>query len=112
MKVDAGIEFRDTIIDFGMLEFEGDAHVEFHFTSAGEAPLLVTHVKSTCGCTVAEWSDEPVSPGETGRILVSYDTHRIGRFTKTIYVYSNAIEGVRKLQIRGEVSRPVASDKS
>jgi hypothetical protein len=60
-------------------------------------------VKSTCGCTVPEWSREPIDSGGTGSIRVSYDTHRVGAFAKTIYVYSNADNGVKRLLISGKV---------
>ena len=103
MSRDAGITFSDTLIEFGQMKFDSKGEREFIFTNTGKAPLLLTHVKSTCGCTVPEWSNEPVKPSDKGRILVSYDTHRIGRFRKSIYVYSNAIEGTRRLYISGEV---------
>ena len=106
MNHQAGITFVDTLIDFGQMEFQGDGIREFVFTNPGEAPLLLARVKSTCGCTVPEWSKEPVAPGDTGRIRVEYDTRRIGRFRKSVYVYSNAAEGPRRLYISGEVLRP------
>ena len=106
MSGDAGITFTDTLIEFGQMEFRGNGNREFIFTSTGKAPLLLTHVRTTCGCTVPEWSKEPVNPGDTGTIKVSYDTQRIGRFRKSVYVYSNAIEGPRRLFISGEVLRP------
>jgi hypothetical protein len=106
MNGQAGISFADTLIDFGQMEFRGDGQREFVFTSTGDAPLVLARVKSTCGCTVPEWSKEPVPPGETGRIRVDYDTRRIGRFRKSVYVYSNAAEGPRRLYISGEVLRP------
>lgn len=110
MKGDAGIAFVDTIIEFGELEFSGEGEDVFVFANNGNAPLLITHVKSTCGCTIPEWSKEPVNPGDTGRIQVSYDTHRIGQFKKSIYVYSNAAGGARRLHISGEVLRPEESE--
>ena len=107
MSVDAGIEFMDTLIEFGQIKFGGDGDREFVFTNTGEAPLLLTHVRSTCGCTIPEWSKEPVNPGDTGRIKVIYDTHRVGRFRKSVYVYSNAKQGPRRLFIGGDVLEPV-----
>ena len=102
---DASIEFDTIGHNFGAVEFNGDAEVEFVFTNTGKAPLLVTHVKSTCGCTIPTWSKEPVNPGKKGNILVSYDTHRVGAFNKSIYVYSNATNGVQRLTITGKVNR-------
>lgn len=97
------IEFDTISHSFGDIPFNGAGEFEFVFTNTGKAPLIVTHVKSTCGCTVPEWSREPINSGEKGSIKVNYDTHRVGAFAKSIYVYSNAENGVKKLMISGKV---------
>ncbi len=99
----AVIEFRDTLIDYGVLEFSADGTCEFKFTNTGKGQLLLKNVKSTCGCTVPEWPSKPVKPGDSASILVSYDTYRIGSFSKSIYVYSNAINSPRRLRIKGRI---------
>ena len=104
----SSIEFDTISHNYGEIRFSSDGEFEFAFTNTGEAPLIVTHVKSTCGCTVPEWSKEPINAGEKGSIRVSYDTHRVGAFAKSIYVYSNAENGVIKLMISGKV-RPLDS---
>ncbi len=103
---DAGIVFDTISHDFREIPYSGRAEFEFIFTNSGTAPLLLTHVKSTCGCTIPEWSREPVKAGKQGSIRVSYDTHRIGAFSKSVYVYSNAVEGVQRLLITGKVRSP------
>ncbi len=103
---DAAIEFDTISHNFGDLPYKAEANFEFIFYNTGEAPLLVSHVKSTCGCTVPEWSKEPVKAGNKGRIRVTYDTHRTGVFSKSIYVYSNASNGVQRLMITGRVTPP------
>jgi hypothetical protein len=105
---EAGIKFDTIRHDFGEIGFDTEAEFEFVFTNTGESPLILTHVKSTCGCTVPEWSKEPVNGGKKGKIRVSYDTHRVGPFNKSIYVYSNAENGVIRLLISGRVG-PAAS---
>jgi hypothetical protein len=102
-KGDAEIIFATTEFEYGTIPFEGDGDCEFTFRNTGRTPLVLTHVKSTCGCTVPEWPSEPVKAGEQGSIRVTYDTHRVGTFMKSIYVYSNASNGVQKLYIRGTV---------
>lgn len=99
----AGIAFDTSSHNFGEIPFSAEAECEFIFTNSGKSPLVVTHVKSTCGCTIPEWSQEPVITGEKGSIRVRYDTHRIGAFTKSVYVYSNAGNGVQRLIITGMV---------
>ena len=107
----AVIEFDTIKHDFGVLPFMDDAEFEFEFTNTGSVPLLVTHVKSTCGCTIPEWSKEPVNSNDKGKIHVSYDTHRVGAFAKSIYVYSNASNGAQRLTITGKVNRAPEEDQ-
>ena len=99
----AHIEFRDTLIDYGVIDFSSDGTCEFRFINTGKGQLLMKNVKSTCGCTVPQWPREPVSPGDTASILVSYDTYRVGSFSKSIYVYSNAMNSPNRLVIKGRV---------
>lgn len=99
----AGIAFDTISHDFGEIPFSEEAEFEFIFSNTGTVPLLVTHVKSTCGCTIPTWSKEPVGEGAKGSIRVNYDTYRVGTFNKSIYVYSNAANGVQRLTIRGKV---------
>lgn len=82
----------------------GDGECEFVFRNTGTTPLVLTHVKSTCGCTIPVWPKEPIKAGEQGIIRVSYDTKRVGTFVKSVYVYSNANNGVQRLYIRGKVN--------
>jgi len=101
---DAIITFADTIYEYGEIPFKGNGECEFAFRNTGKTPLVLTHVKSTCGCTIPEWPSEPIKAGEQGIIKVSYDTQRVGTFYKSIYVYSIASNGVQKLYIRGRVN--------
>ena len=101
---DAVITFAELKHNYGEIHFSGDGNCEFTFRNTGKTPLVLTHVKSTCGCTIPEWPDEPIKAGEQGIIRVSYDTKRVGSFTKSIYVYSNASNGVQRLYITGRVN--------
>lgn len=103
-KGDAVITFAETKFDYGNIPFKGDGDCEFTFRNTGRTPLVLTHVKSTCGCTIPEWPREPIKEGEQGIIKVTYDTQRVGAFNKSIYVYSNAKNGVQRLYIRGNVN--------
>jgi len=62
-------------------------------------------VSSSCGCTVPEWPKEPIPPGKTSSIKVSYNTSRVGPINKSVFVDSNAGERVT-LNIKGNVSEP------
>ena len=100
----AKFKFEKETIDYGTIEKGSDGVRIFEFTNVGNAPLIITDVKSSCGCTVPEKPKDPVMPGATGQIKVKYDTkNKIGPIRKTITVYSNADEPVKALKIKGEV---------
>ncbi|MDE5610572.1 MAG: DUF1573 domain-containing protein [Odoribacter sp.] len=103
----AVIEFQETSFDFGTIgENDGKAVHVFQFKNTGELPLILTNVRAGCGCTTPEWSRQPIAPGESGNIKVSFDPrNRPGAFTKSVTVNSNATNSVVSLTIRGNVSR-------
>ncbi|MCK5399995.1 MAG: DUF1573 domain-containing protein [Flavobacteriaceae bacterium] len=100
----AKIEFKTDVIDYGTIEKGADGVRIFEFTNTGDAPLIITKVKSSCGCTVPSWPKEPIIPGETGEIKVKYDTKRVMPIRKTITVTSNAVgKPTVALKIKGLV---------
>ena len=99
----AKMEFKTEVIDYGEIRKGSDGLRVFEFTNTGDAPLVITRVSSSCGCTVPKKPEEPVLPGETGEIQVKYDTNIIGPIRKTITVYSNAEVPAKSLKIKGKV---------
>jgi len=106
----ARIEFKKTEIDYGNIEKNSNGTRTFEFTNTGDIPLIINRIKSSCGCTVPSKPTKPIMPGESDKITVKYDTHRIGPFRKTITVYSNADNNVVILKIKGKVIDPNAVD--
>ena len=102
----AKIEFKTEVIDYGTIEKGADGVRVFEFTNTGNAPLIISNVKSTCGCTVPKKQDGPIMPGETGEIEVKYDTNRVNPIRKTITVTSNADRPTVALKIKGLVVDP------
>jgi len=102
----AKIEFKTETIDYGTIEKGADGVRIFEFTNTGNAPLILSKVKSSCGCTVPQWSKEPIMPGESGEIQVKYDTQRVMPIRKTITVTSNAERPTVALKIKGDVIDP------
>lgn len=100
------IEFEKTIHDFGDIEYGGNGTYEFVFKNTGNEPLIITDVKSSCGCTVPKWSKEPIPKGESGTIKVKYNTRRAGSFTKSVRVLNNSATPQVVLQIKGKVGAP------
>lgn len=100
----AKFKFDTETIDYGTIEKGSDGIRVFEFTNVGNEPLVITDVKSSCGCTVPEKPKDAIAPGERGKIKVKYDTqNKIGPIRKTVTVYSNADEPIKALKIKGEV---------
>ncbi len=99
------IVFEKTTYEYGNIkEADGDASCEFKFTNKGNAPLIITRASSSCGCTAPTYPKEPIAPGESGVIGVTYHAKgRPGGFSKNITIYTNVPEEKIKLIISGNV---------
>ena len=99
------ITFESETIDYGEVAQNSDGSIVFKFTNTGDAPLVIKNAKSSCGCTVPKKPEGPIAPGESGEIVVRYDTkNRVGQFRKTITLTTN-IENqpMVALKIKGNV---------
>ncbi len=99
----ASIEWQVTSIDFGKVTFKEPVTAEFIFKNPGLVPLLINDVKSSCGCTVADFPKYPIVSGQEGKIRITFDAESEGFFSKTINVYSNTEGGITQLNIEGIV---------
>lgn len=99
----ASIDFETEELDYGTIEKGSNGVRVFTFTNTGNAPLIISNVKASCGCTVPTYSNEAILPGEEGEITVKYDTKKVGKFTKTITVSSNATNTKKLLKIKGNI---------
>jgi hypothetical protein len=99
------IIFTEKDHDFGTFrESDGIITHDFEFTNTGKVPLIIDDVKASCGCTTPQWTNEPLLPGKTGNIRVSFDPkQRPGSFSKNIQVISNADIPSVTLTIHGVV---------
>ncbi len=102
----AEMNFKRTEHNFGTIKEEiGSVSTQFHFTNTGKSPLIIQRVSASCGCTTPSYTKEPVLPGKTGKISVTYSTvRRPGTFNKTIRVYTNVPDTVYVLTIKGSVT--------
>jgi hypothetical protein len=100
---DKTISWNETIHDFGKIKQNDPAGVTFTMKNSGTTPVVITAAKSSCGCTVAEYTKEPVKPGETGIVKATYNSARVGPFTKTVTVTVEGMEQAQVLTIKGEV---------
>lgn len=99
----AKIEFKSETVDYGEIAKGSDGVRVFEFTNTGTAPLIISKVSSSCGCTIPKKPEDPILPGKTGEIQVKYDTNRVGPIRKAITVISNADTPTKVLKIKGEV---------
>lgn len=96
--------FTKELYEFGYVT-EGDkVHYSFAFMNTGKADLVITNASASCGCTVPEYSKEPVPPGKGGVINVIFDsTGKEGYQRKEIFIRANTIPNTKKLIITGTV---------
>ena len=99
----AKVKWESKTHKFGTVQQNVPAICTFQFVNEGNAPLTINHVKPSCGCTATEWPKEPILPGESGEIKAEYNAKRVGNFTKSLTVKSNAEKPVQRLILRGKV---------
>lgn len=104
-------KFDQETIDYGKIIKGSEGERTFVFTNVGDAPLIIQSIKSSCGCTVPKKPENPIMPGEKGEIKVSYDTKRIGGFSKQITILSNAITAKKIVKIKGFIANAVLLEK-
>jgi len=97
---------RDTY-HFGQIEWQKPVSVDFVVTNTGDQPLVLSNVTVSCACAVADWTKTPIAPGDKGTITATFDAKALGRFHKSIGVYSNATPNLFYLHFVGEVVRKV-----
>lgn len=86
-----------------MVEQNSNGERYFVFTNNGKSPVTIHKIKGSCGCTVATKPEKPILPGESEKIKVKYATNRLGKFSKTITVFSDAKENKKTIRIKGVV---------
>lgn len=104
-------KFEKELIDYGKIAKGSEGERTFTFTNIGDAPLIIQKVQSSCGCTIPKKPEKPIMPGEKGEIKVSYDTNRVGGFSKTITIISNAKKARKLIRIKGVVHNGVVLEK-
>ncbi len=91
-----------TELDLGKIALHQTQQLEFRFKNISPSPLIIDNVRTSCGCTVADWDSTPIAPDSTGVIKVEYDARDPGYFYKKIKVYFNGQRKAEVLSIEGE----------
>ena len=104
-------KFEKEIINYGKINKGANGERVFVFTNVGDQPLIIKNIQSSCGCTIPKKPAKPIMPGEKGEIKVSYDTKRVGGFSKTITIFSNAKTSRKVIKIKGYVNKEISLEK-
>lgn len=99
----AAFSWSETAFDFGKTKAGIPVSYEFRFVNTGMAPLIISSVKASCGCTVTAYTKDPVLKGASGFVRATYNAAKPGKFSKTVAVYANTPEGMLHLTVKGEV---------
>lgn len=103
---EAKFEFEELVWDFGTITDGEVVEHSFKFKNAGNEPLVIASVKASCGCTVPDYSKEPVKPGKTGEIRVSFDSKgKENAVSKDVTIIANTVPVTSKLEIRAFVKK-------
>ncbi len=96
--------FNTEEIDFGNHNEGEILDTVFHFKNTGNATLIISKVRSSCGCTVPQWPKNPIKPGDSGIIKVVFNTnHKRGRQVKTITIHSNEKSLTHTIRIKAQI---------
>lgn len=103
----AVISFSEKEFNFGEVESGEIVEHVFAFTNSGEAPLIISNAKASCGCTVPEWPKDPIAPGDEGKIKVRFDSKgKSGVQNKVVTVTANTQPSQTEVYIKGMVKSP------
>ena len=103
----ADIKFDKTTHNFGTFsENNPVVSCTFTCTNVGDAPLVIHQAVASCGCTVPEYTQEPVMPGKTGTIKITYNgTGKYpGHFKKSVTLRTNAKTEMMRLFVEGDMT--------
>lgn len=98
------MSFEKSEHDFGTIEQGTPQETVFKFTNTGNAPLIITSAKSSCGCTVPDPPKDPIAPGEEGELKVNFNGSGQNQVTKTITVSANTAKGSEIIRIKAFVN--------
>ena len=105
-------QWAEDVHDFGNIPQGIPVSHRFEFTNTGNEPLIITDVKKTCGCTVTNFTKEPILPGQSGFVDSQFKAAKEGNFNKAITVMSNAKTPNVKLFFKGKVEPKAKEDNS
>ena len=96
-------KFKSETLDLGKIMQDNPSAGVFEVTNISKEPLLIEQANPTCGCTISDYTKEPIAPGQSGTIKATYNAKNVGMFEKHLTVKFAGIEGMKSITIKGEV---------
>lgn len=98
------LDFKDTLHDFGPIQEKEIVSYEFTFTNNGKTPLIITDATGSCGCTVPEYPHDPVAPGQSGIMKVTFNSNgKSFHQEKSVRIHANTLRNVHMLYIKADI---------
>ncbi|MFK7807779.1 MAG: DUF1573 domain-containing protein [Saprospiraceae bacterium] len=104
----AALSWDQTTNELGTISQNVPKTAEFVLTNNSNEAIIITNVKSACGCTVPAYQKEPLAPGTSTTIKATYNAKKVGNFQKTIKVYTSASDKAIPLTLKGKVAKAIA----
>jgi hypothetical protein len=102
-KADEVAKFKSEVIDLGKLKQDNPTTAVFEVVNISKEPLIIEAANPTCGCTIGDYTKEPIAPGKTGYIKATYNAKNLNMFEKHLTVKFAGIDEVKSITIKGEV---------
>jgi hypothetical protein len=97
------MKILDSRLDLGTFPFSETREGVYRIVNEGKNPLIILEATTSCNCTDLEWPMQPISPGDTARVHVTYTPNARGRFSRTIDLYCNTVPPVTLLRLEGHI---------
>ena len=104
-------KFANETIDFGKIKQNVPQKGTFTVTNIGSEPLIIEQANPTCGCTISDYTKEPIAPGKTGVINATYNAAAAGHFEKHLTVKFAGVDEMKSITFTGEVIPAEQMDK-
>ncbi|MES2811601.1 MAG: DUF1573 domain-containing protein [Bacteroidota bacterium] len=102
-SVNSAISWKSDTVDVGEIPQGTPKMIQFTFKNTGNKEVIISSVKTTCGCTASDYTKEAIAPGKSGFVKATYNAAVKGNFTKTVTVITNADETAKVLTLKGNV---------
>ncbi len=107
------VKWLDTAVNFGTAKLGEKLQIKFRCQNTGKKPLIIVNARPGCGCTVANYTKQPIAPGAEGLVTAEFDTQKAHgtSVTKYIIVTTNTLNADMSLMFKGEIIGGESNDK-